>query len=155
MKTTYQYGSCHEVAHEDKSGDIVEVSQYCSDSCAQTDEDYDGWNGCQEIEVPDGRPIPVCESCGEPVSELEFREFILNGAFGQYLPQAFALSEWGQHIANKDDRKILLEGPEAEWYWDAWADVLDEWTHDGLRLEAGESGDLFLIGTPTTPTKEG
>jgi hypothetical protein len=29
--------------------DVLDVHYYCSDYCAKTDAEYDGWNGCNEI----------------------------------------------------------------------------------------------------------
>jgi hypothetical protein len=49
----------HIVTIEDEdTGDIVDVSYYCSDTCAKTDSYYQGWNGCHEaISAP-------CAHCG-------------------------------------------------------------------------------------------
>ena len=51
---------------EDASGDIVDLSVYCSDYCHRENPDYAGWYGCQEIST-----TTPCESCGEPVPGLD------------------------------------------------------------------------------------
>jgi hypothetical protein len=37
----------------------VDVRYYCSDTCAKTDPEYDGWNGCSDVFEP-----AIC-ACGE------------------------------------------------------------------------------------------
>ena len=51
--------SVHIVQLENADGDVVDVHYYCSDYCARTDYDYNGWFGCVEIEEP-----TPCGSCG-------------------------------------------------------------------------------------------
>lgn len=39
--------------------DVIDVNYYCSNTCAQTDSHYAGWNGCAEIhDAPQ-----VCKAC--------------------------------------------------------------------------------------------
>lgn len=35
----------HAVFIDDAYGDLIDLRSYCSDSCAQTDNAYAGWNG--------------------------------------------------------------------------------------------------------------
>ena len=56
----------HLVFTEDESGDTVDHAVYCSDFCAQEDEDYDGWSGCHEISSHDN-----CAGCEEHVCGLD------------------------------------------------------------------------------------
>jgi len=50
----------HLVFIEDRYGDVVDYEVYCSDSCANTSELYNGWNGCNEISVTE--PCANCEA---------------------------------------------------------------------------------------------
>ena len=73
-------------------------------------------------------------------------EFIVEGGWGIYVPKMTAeygwLSEGGIDI---EDIKILLSGPDTEWYWDVWDAVLNNFrTEKGEILYIGECGDVFL-----------
>ena len=59
----------HIVWHEDKEGQAIDVTYYCSDYCARSDKDYAGWNGCFEIPAE-------CESvfCGLCKTALQLEE---------------------------------------------------------------------------------
>ena len=48
----------HLVLIEDKNGDTVDANYYCSDFCAKADDNYNGWNGCHELERND-----YCNNC--------------------------------------------------------------------------------------------
>ncbi|OUU19015.1 MAG: hypothetical protein CBB97_19825 [Candidatus Endolissoclinum sp. TMED37] len=56
----------HLVFIEDDSGDVVDQKVYCSDSCAHSNPDYRGWNGCNEISVTE-----PCAACGATVAGLD------------------------------------------------------------------------------------
>jgi hypothetical protein len=49
----------HVVLVEDSAGELVDVVHYCSNFCAQSNEHYDGWYGCVDLEFSD-----TCASCG-------------------------------------------------------------------------------------------
>jgi hypothetical protein len=55
----------HAVLIDDAHGDVVDLRAYCSDYCAQTDDEYAGWNGCIEFEH-DTR----CEACDGAIYSL-------------------------------------------------------------------------------------
>jgi len=74
---------------------------------------------------------------------------LLDSAMGVYLPQGFVTAynpdEWG---VSPEDVAILKDGPESEYYWEAWEAVLSEAKFtDAIGrtyvLYLGESGDLF------------
>ena len=50
--------------HEDTTEDNLEV--FCSDYCAQTSSNYNGWNGCHEIS--DDQP---CNNCNQIIKGIE------------------------------------------------------------------------------------
>ena len=74
---------------------------------------------------------------------------IVDGCHGIYVPQNFAkrhdMASW--HVA-QDDVDILLSGPDNEFYWETWDDVLrDAYYVDGvgLRFTLEQDGDLFAV----------
>ena len=73
-------------------------------------------------------------------------EFIVDGGWGVYVPKMVAEYGWlSEGGINKEDIKILLEGPDHEWYWETWDIVLNNFkTQDGKVLFVGECGDVFL-----------
>lgn len=77
---------------------------------------------------------------------------LVNSAHGIYIPQLFA-KECRKYIIDIDNHQedidTLLEGPDHEHYWDAWADVTDNVKlkdSDGntFTLYQGD-GDLWAI----------
>lgn len=65
----------HLVLIEDKTGDLVDLNYYCSDSCARTDKNYAGWYGCYELTTPEN-----CNACGVALSHVsEFCECVTCG----------------------------------------------------------------------------
>lgn len=77
---------------------------------------------------------------------------ILDGSRGIYIPQGFAerfghwLGEWKN--VNQDDIDTLLEGPDHEWYWEAWQNVVDNAEYmgaDGVKYSLYQDGDVWLV----------
>ena len=76
----------------------------------------------------------------------------LNDSRGVYLPQCF-VEDCGAAFWSvcTEDRDILKAGPDHEWYWDAWENVLNSAVFtddDGMRWELWQDwdeGDLFAI----------
>lgn len=83
-------------------------------------------------------------------------ECIINGNRGIYLPQAF-ISSYRNNIKqgtiDQDDIDILEDGPEDEYYWDVWEDILDNAIVliDGKeyslyqKYSLYQDGDLFIV----------
>lgn len=75
--------------------------------------------------------------------------YAVDGAHGQYVPQAFAQLYGEQSTMSVDDKQILLTGPEHEYYWETWDTVLNNVTvtcNDvTYNIYLGESGDVFLV----------
>lgn len=73
---------------------------------------------------------------------------LIDSHHGVYIPQIFAemyidghLDDWNG--IRKEDIVQLLEGPSADWYWDAWTNVLDNAkSDDGHFLD--QDGDLWV-----------
>lgn len=72
---------------------------------------------------------------------------IVDGSWGIYVPQCFAerfsMDKW--HVT-PEDADILMAGPDHEYYWDAWDDVLNNAyfiTDDDRTLMLYQDGDLF------------
>lgn len=80
------------------------------------------------------------------------KEYLVNSAFGQYLPQAFVeqydYREW--HI-KKRDYAIILDGPDNPDYWDTWNSIenyafrIDE---EGVRWTLCHDEDLWVVSEP-------
>jgi len=67
---------------------------------------------------------------------------LLNDSRGVYIPQNFVecfdVTVWG-FAEDDEDIATLLNGPEDEWYWDAWNNVL-------ARAESTDSnGDVWML----------
>lgn len=72
---------------------------------------------------------------------------LLDSARGVYIPQNFAelfnAADWG---ISEENKAILLCGPEHEYYWETWEEVLDsaEFTDkNGHIYRLHQDGDLF------------
>lgn len=72
---------------------------------------------------------------------------LLDSAHGQYIPQSFVelynADEWG---ISEEDAEILLSGPDHEWYWETWEEVLNsaEFTdNNGNKYCLHQDGDLW------------
>ena len=69
-RTTYPatqetYGSVHLYLVEDTDGNLVDVIEFCGDSChkawcVESGVTYEGWNGCHEVQLP-----VQCQCCGQ------------------------------------------------------------------------------------------
>lgn len=74
---------------------------------------------------------------------------LLDGSVGIYLPREFAkhfAKDW-QGI-DPDDLEILRAGPDHEWYWETWDDVLATASYaddDGHTWTLFQDGDLFAV----------
>ena len=75
-----------------------------------------------------------------------YSTLFLDSNRGAYIPQHFAesIDVKGWTGIKAEDLDVLLAGPDAEFYWDAWQDVLDNAeTLDGRVLH--QDGDLWLV----------
>jgi hypothetical protein len=73
-------------------------------------------------------------------------EILANDSRGVYIPQHFA--EVCGEIWNIDEnaQEVLMEGPDHEFYWDVWSEVLNnaEYTDEqGNTWRLFQNGDLF------------
>lgn len=74
-------------------------------------------------------------------------ELLVSDNRGVYIPQTFAenfdLSVW-KNIDPKDI-ETLKEGPDAEWYWEAWESVLNSasYVKNGQAWFLYQDGDLW------------
>ena len=74
---------------------------------------------------------------------------IVDGCFGIYVPQRFARNydpaAWG---IKPEDAAILLAGPDEDYYWETWDDVLNYARHrdeKGQEWSLEQDGDLFAV----------
>lgn len=93
---------------------------------------------------------------------------LFDGASGIYIPQRFAAETSRDHVTDvsDEDYAILEAGPDHEFYWDAWSDVLDYaritaddgtvytlyqqdgdcWAiRDGAQFNESGDGDMFTM----------
>jgi len=75
---------------------------------------------------------------------------LLSDSHGVYIPQFFIEefdpSEWRGIKA--EDLEILRAGPEHEFYWETWDDILNNALHideDGMQWSLYQDGDLFAV----------
>lgn len=81
---------------------------------------------------------------------LENAELLFDSASGTYIPQRFAqeiVRELVKGVSEED--YAALENPDDEWYWDAWASVLDNailtMPETGGRYQLYQDGDVWMI----------
>jgi hypothetical protein len=77
-------------------------------------------------------------------------ELLLDSNRGVYIPQNFCqefkLKEFGLSDDDKDV-KTCLNGPDDEWYWEAWYAVMDKAVirRDEHEWRVYHSGDVWLV----------
>lgn len=76
----------------------------------------------------------------------------LSDARGVFIPRDFAKcwNDRAKHVSGVSDESwtILESGPDAESYWDVWADVLDNarvTDENGVVFHLWQDGDLWLV----------
>jgi hypothetical protein len=76
----------------------------------------------------------------------------LSDARGIYIPRDFATSflDRAAHVSgvSSENWQTLEDGPDNEWYWDAWADVCDNAVvtdRNGVRFRVHQDGDCWLV----------
>lgn len=73
----------------------------------------------------------------------------INSAAGVYIPQEFAQTrdKYVWFGVNRRDWRTIERGPDAEWYWEAWYNVLSN-AHavdeNGHIWRLWQNGDLYL-----------
>lgn len=76
-------------------------------------------------------------------------ELLLNDNRGVYIPQHF-VEEFDLDKfegIDPEDVETLKKGPEEEWYWEAWENVLNNatYTESGKTWTLHQDGDLWLV----------
>ena len=72
-------------------------------------------------------------------------QILVSDHHGIYIPQVFA-EKFNWSGSNIDDLETIEKGPEAEWYWEAWENVINDSFHndkDGNSWRLYQDGDLF------------
>ena len=78
-------------------------------------------------------------------------ELFLSDARGIYIPQDFAQSIKRECVTGipEEDYAILEAGPDHEWYWDVWSDVLGNAIvtdpQSGTVYTVYQDGDCWLV----------
>ena len=86
-------------------------------------------------------------------------EHFINDAHGVYIPQVFAeiVSRDKVTGVTKEQYDILTEGPDHEFYWDVWDEVLNSAklvVSCGKTFSLHQDGDLWLIGYDNASEEE-
>jgi len=86
-------------------------------------------------------------------------ELYASDRHGVYIPQHFAESIQKECLGgvSNEDMQILLEGPEAEYYWEAWDTVLNNAVltdSSGKRWNLWQEGDLWVVPEGWEPEGE-
>lgn len=74
---------------------------------------------------------------------------LVGDSAGIYVPQRFVenydTSLWSN--IDPEDVATIEQGPDHEWYWEAWSNILDNATyqHDGRTYHLYQDGDLYAI----------
>lgn len=74
---------------------------------------------------------------------------LVSDSAGVYVPQVFCekfdLARWSG--IRDEDIATIEAGPEHEWYWEAWNDILNSatYTEDGHTYMLWQDGDLWAI----------
>lgn len=115
----------------------------------------------EDDEIPEKEDDNVEEEIEEEISKKKIAEemdeliedydtsLLIDGASGIYIPKEFIesyeIEAWG---IKPEDAKTLLQGPDAEYYWETWDDVISyaEFTdEDGRKWTLHQDGDLFAV----------
>lgn len=73
---------------------------------------------------------------------------LIDGCHGIYVPREFVLghnmSDWG---VSNENMMIILAGPDGEYYWEAWDEILNDAKIiiDGEEWRLAQDGDLFAV----------
>jgi hypothetical protein len=87
---------------------------------------------------------------------------IVDGANGIYVPQAFCRRYEKTDKVEQEDWEICLSGPDHEYYWESWNNILDNWggeETDGagntFEISLYQDGDLYQCRRPATQNVRG
>lgn len=72
-------------------------------------------------------------------------ELLLTDARGVYIPRDFAMYIQDMDNVTQEDKEILCSGPDHEWYWETWDEVLHKATStiNGKVWRLWQDGDLW------------
>ena len=73
---------------------------------------------------------------------------MMSDSYGVYIPHHFLDCRIGWHGIAPEDAEIIAQGPDHEWYWEAWDSVLNNafWIDaEGHRFTLHQDGDLWAI----------
>jgi len=72
-------------------------------------------------------------------------ELLLDGRRGVYIPRDFAMFIQDMDNVTEEDKQILSAGPDHQWYWETWDDVLGKASSNinGKIWRLYQDGDLW------------
>jgi hypothetical protein len=74
-------------------------------------------------------------------------ELLVSDSWGVYIPKEFAnrfdTSLWNN--IDEEDLKTITQGPEAEWYWESWDNIVSsaQFKHEGHTWHLWQDGNLW------------
>lgn len=93
------------------------------------------------------------------MSKLPKIELLLSESRGNYIPRDFiemieSQPEWKG--ITEENKEILLYGPDHDWYWEAWEEVLNNAhiTINKRKYTLYQYGDLFAVAYDAMTSKE-
>lgn len=86
------------------------------------------------------------------IQNVKTAEILLSDRRGIYIPlhfaEGFKIGEGGWQGIDAEDLETIQEGPETEYYWEAWDSILNKAffvDQNGLRWTLFQDGDLWVI----------
>ena len=101
------------------------------------------WRGYEIHDFSEGDEEPMWGVC----------DLLVDGHHGIYVPQLFVQlvghNAWGLRMM-AEEVKILQEGPDHKYYWEAWDKVTENELHKDMKgaewsLRQQDDGDLFAV----------
>jgi len=86
----------HQVEHV-VNEETVAVNYYCSDTCAQGDSQYAGWNGCHEV-----HDAVICAHCGKKLPYYRWNADTLTYDYITPDSPEWGDSSWGWQVYRRD-----------------------------------------------------
>ena len=84
----------------------------------------------------------------EQAADNDYIKCLIDGAAGIYVPQKFINSFENWDNIDNDDRRSVANGPDNEYYWESWQNILDNATHtddNGNKWVLYQDDSLFVI----------
>lgn len=118
--------------------DFVDIEEL-ADHILENEELYNSWLELEEEDIADKVELLYDSHHGQYIPQLTVNEQLSN-------------ENWDWSEISEEDIAALKEGPDHEWYWEAWNNVLDNVTisHEGQKYNLMENEGLFAVPEDAT-----